>query len=558
MADIREIALLQQQHSARNAPPWARFASQLKLLLRRFVVLTSGTPLRILYQAVYRAHIGYALRQLRRFPGTRAVYLARGLASPDVVYGVSDIDLVTLGDWSDADHGKVVAAMQRLNRLSPLYDTTLADQVHQIPVVRNLFETDYSVQFRFTQGRRSWKLLFGADLNAQLPAVCPEKIPGGFYMEVRNWWRYFAGSAFGGGPLAVDEIFRNSICFKAVADIVDIQFRMANGAGSASRKEAVERAGSVDGTGHSAYLRRLLNCARRRFLRFDGDVIEETFRFLLPAIDAFHAELAATPLMAAIGDGVRIDATAAETLRTPAAQAHAMAIAEFARKCWPGYRGSYLTPSLSFLNMDDLLLIVDVDAARLPSAAQVRALCRRHAEAAANLRQRVSIYLRLDDGAFQLDILSPIELWHFLISPAAVPDVFAPEGIDAFRIDGAPRAGVIPRWTRFARDLVDEELAVRRKAMSKMSEAGRLMPSLVILRNLWRHLQLEVVQRSAEMGRPVIPLTPHAVCRALASWGVDATALEGLRDAYAGELEGRPCDAAALLRNAMPFFAQLV
>src|SRR5581483_4318495 len=195
------------------------------------------------------------------FPGTRAVYLARGLASPDVVYGVSDIDLVTLGDWSDADHGKVVAAMQRLNRLSPLYDTTLADQVHQIPVVRNLFETDYSVQFRFTQGRRSWKLLFGADLNAQLPAVCPEKIPGGFYMEVRNWWRYFAGSAFGGGPLALDEIFRNSICFKAVADIVDIQFRMANGAGSASRKEAVERAESVGGAGESAYLRRLLNSA---------------------------------------------------------------------------------------------------------------------------------------------------------------------------------------------------------------------------------------------------------------------------------------------------------
>lgn len=549
MADIRELALLDQMSAAHARSSFrVRVGARLKLATRRAVVATSVRPLRNLYAAIYRAHIRYALRILERFPRTVAVYLTRGMASGEFIYGVSDIDLVVIGDWSDEEHLRVLAAVRRLNRLSPLYDTTL--QVHQLSVLQNLFETDYSVQFRFDQGRRTWKLLRGRDVLTALPPVPEERSAGGNYMEIRNWWYYFGSSAFGGGPLAVDPVFRSSICFKTVSEILRLGF------GLESRLEAIRRAAASDTEADRSFFQRLLDSRERRFLSYQGDVVEDTFRYLLPGLEQFLAALAGTPLLQPVAEKVVIDGPAHEVLRTPAVQDRADQLLAHVKASWPGYRAAYLVPSLSTLNMDDLLLLIAVDTSELPTAAQVRELCRL-LFGGPPPGQRLSPFLLLNHGAYQLDILSMNDLWRFVISPAAVPDVFAQTGGREFLLDGEPRVAVVPRWSRFAADLVDEELAVRVAAMSKLATPGSMPPSLVILRNVWRHLQLEVVQRSSRAGRPIIPLTLPAVQRGLTSLGIDAQPLDDLRRAYADELAGTPSDAGALVNRAMEFFLQL-
>src|SRR5229473_2826341 len=98
MPEIRELIV--QDHmgaSLFRLPGWGRLASRLKLLLRRIVVFTSIWPLTVFYAAIYKLHVWYATRILKSLPSVRAIYLIRGAASSEIVFGVSDIDMVVLG-----------------------------------------------------------------------------------------------------------------------------------------------------------------------------------------------------------------------------------------------------------------------------------------------------------------------------------------------------------------------------------------------------------------------------------------------------------------------------
>lgn len=93
--------------------------------------------------------------------------------------------------------------------------------------------------------------------------------------------------------------------------------------------------------------------------------------------------------------------------------------------------------------------------------------------------------------------------------------------------------------------------------LSKISQAGNIA-SLELLRNLWRHLQLEIVQRSAAVGSVVLPMTPAAVHRALENFGLPSGALfEQLLAAYESEINGEPVDVSPLLPGLMQMFGAL-
>ena len=146
---------------------------------------------------------------------------------------------------------------------------------------------------------------------------------------------------------------------------------------------------------------------------------------------------------------------------------------------------------------------------------EIRELNRLHASAGGSLRRRVTLFLLLEHGAYQIEAAGPLDLWHLLMCRASNPDLFHLIERREFAIDGAPRApAVAPSWTRFAAALVAEEIGVRRSAMAKVSREPALR-TLDLLRNIWRHLQLEVVAASTEQGRTVVPLTLAAIQRAL-------------------------------------------
>ncbi|MGD0942111.1 MAG: hypothetical protein ABR905_20650, partial [Terracidiphilus sp.] len=213
-----------------------------------------------------------------------------------------------------------------------------------------------------------------------------------------------------------------------------------------------------------------------------------------------------------------------------------------------GYRTSYLMPCMSFFNLDDLVLLLDVDVHRLPSVLQIRQLCRYALDHAGSLPQRVALFLLLPEGAYQLELVSSIEQWHHTLCPAANPAVFASLDRAEFLLDGEPRPSAVSAvWSRFASDLVDEELLIRRAALAKIAESGDIA-SPELLRNLWRHLQLEIVQHTAQEGTAILPITAAAVERNLYCLGIAENSIFArLRQAYESEIQGHAADIRPLL-----------
>jgi hypothetical protein len=559
MPDLREIMLLDKMGSRLfRLPALFRISSESRLWLRRVVVISAGfPPLASVYKWIYKAHVWYAVRVLKRLPNARAIYVARGVALGEIVAGVSDVDLVVLGEWSERQHGLAMTALRRLSNLSPLYDAMLWQHAHSLSNFRNLYETDLYWQFRFDQGRTHWKLLYGDDVAGALPCRPAERLAGGYYMDVKNWWDNCRATLVGSGVVARDRIFRNSIAYKAVGELLGAAALVNGEKLPASRRAAIRAALLVANGQKRMFLERLERSAKSRFLRYDGDVREDTFQFLLPLLEGIHSKLGDAEMFQPLpGAAVRVDCPAPEVLRSKAAESHACRIVDFVKDRWTGYRGAHLVPSVSFFNLDDLMLLIRVEPSDLPSAEEVGALCRFHA--ASRPPQRIALLLLLREGAYQVETESMLELWHLLICPPANPDVFALLAEPEFVLDGdVTPSATPPCWTPFAQFLVEEELAVRRAAMAKAG-GDQSMPSLELIRNLWRQLQLEVIDQTTRAGQTTIPLTPQAVLRGLERLGAPPSdALYAFRAAYEDALEGGETNVGPLLPEIMSSLAEL-
>ncbi|MCW5976778.1 MAG: nucleotidyltransferase domain-containing protein [Bryobacteraceae bacterium] len=556
MADVREIVLLDHMDTSRfRLPAGRRWRSKFKLALRWLVVATAETPLRHLYLFVYRLHVSYALRTLRRFAGIQSIYITGGVATDEIRPGISDIDLTVNGEWpSEQDQMKIVNALRGLSRLSPLYDTLLGQCVQTLTSLKSLCETDYFFQYRFNLGRMRWKLVYGDDVFSMLPPVPAERLAGGYYTEVRTWWSYFIKSAFGAGPMAEDAIFRRTIAYKTYAGILNMAAALAGGNSELSRERVLAGALAEAEGEEKRFLERLIRSAKKPHRAYDGDIQEDTFRHLLPRLEGIHARLHCAATFQPAAPEMRLDAHASEMLCAEEPRRHIEALVDRVKKEWSGYRAAFLVPSLSFFQPDDLALLLEADPEDPPRVRQIRKLCRWHQAAASKLKQRVALYLLLDHGAYQLEIVSTIELWRHLLCPAANPEVFALLDRPEFAVDGQPRARRgVPVWTRFAADLVSEEIMIRRGALAKIGSAPAGMSNLEVLRNLWRHLQLEIVDRAEGA---VVPLTLPAMQRALRDWGLPPIPLfDQLREAYEAELAGRPRDIRQLIEQARNLFA---
>ena len=91
-------------------------------LIQYIVVNTSFPPLTYLYKMFYNLSIAVAVLFLRQVDGVVAIYLRRGAAKGEIIYGLSDIDLlVIVKDEEDDQKGqltkeRVRATYDRLSR----------------------------------------------------------------------------------------------------------------------------------------------------------------------------------------------------------------------------------------------------------------------------------------------------------------------------------------------------------------------------------------------------------------------------------------------------------
>jgi hypothetical protein len=538
MPDIRELLILNPRAIAlrKNSLPQL-LLERLRMALRRIVLLTGRLPgFRGLYMTAYRFHVWVALRVLTRFDGTRAIYLSAGAGRGEIRPGISDIDLVILGDWPEKKQFQLMKCLGLVVMIMPLFDKDSLGGIQTWEDLLRFNNTDLLLAYSYASAKRQWRLLWGENMMQNLPDLELHRRAGAAYTDVRRWWGLYVRMAFSGHVTARDAVFRNSISFKAVADVLRAQM-FANGAVPSSRRTDILRqqmpAGDAD------LLRRLLDSEANDFLEMQGDPRELVTPWLLRRIEAWHTEILGTPSFEVIA-ATRVVGDANDRLISPEARAHFERMTADAEEKFAGLETVYLVPCAGFLSPDSLALCFAFHANGVPTAAELREWLAPHFDAVLQLKQRISIYLLLEHGAYLLDCVFGLELWSNVLMPFANPDVFDLFSKPDFVLRGTARAKVSATgWSRVSEEILAEELDVRRGAQARFGVLSR-PSSLENLRNIWRWLQLLVMERRTIPGEITLPVTVAATRREFASFAPELSSdLQVLEQAMSDAVEGK-------------------
>ncbi len=525
-------------------------------LLRRLVLATSVPPLLQAYQGVYRLVTLLALRLFRSYPAIRAVSLSRGSAKGEVVPLVSDIDFLVIHDGlTQGERTELVAAYGRLARRTRLLDVHM--QLLDEAWLRRQIAMDDHFRFRFAEGKATWKLLYGRDYVAELPVPEPAALEPGLIAEIKVWWMLLVWRLLGPRKNSGEPIVRNSICYKAVSEVLKAIDGLARQRLTFDRAAAL-RAGKdgLDPTGR-ALVARLQEHRRRGFRTPDPGIVADTTAFLLTHLDRFYGDARTLPAGVTDGQKVRVDAPFGEVPGGHAVLAAAQALTGALQQLWgDAFRGACLVPSIHF-NLDELLLLVTVRPEQPPSFEQLAAAARAHRAQAPASGGRLRLFVLLANAAFQLDAEDLEQSWQSILWPPSNPDVFALAARSDRRLTGAPLAGPAPpAGGALIRGFLSSEDTAFGELLN--DPAIYKLDTLDFLRVFWKTAQLTVMQRGASPRELLFPLTPDAVRRALATEGRPLPdRLQPLAGAFASALDGRRPDIAELVPDAIAYLKEI-
>jgi hypothetical protein len=510
------------------------------------------------YRAFYHLVIFLVLRIFRSYAGIQAVYLRRGGAHGEIVPLVSDIDFALIGEppapgaWAG-----LFDRYERLARITTILDRSL--EVYDEETFFRSFQTNDYVRYRFVEGRRSWRLLYGKDFLAELPELAIEEMDGGFFNEIKVWWALFAWRFFQAQKYNDETVTQNNVCFKAVSEVLKMILALRDRELLIDRKAALARGTeSLEGE-ERQFAERIGRLASARSRRRQEHVLEDTKRFLLGHLDGFYAQLRSHPLARGLKQAEQeVDVPLEERLMGAGMEGFVAGIVAHARSLLSeGYRGAALVPSAWF-NIDEHLLLIAIDHEKLPTVEEIKALQIFAERVAAQpmLRSRVKLFLLLETTAFQVDPDDLTKSWQSVLVPFANPDLFEVLGRSEFRVDGsfnAPDPG--PPWTAPVEHFFLEEKELFYTLFDNPSIYK--LESLDWLRIFWKTAQLVVMNRSAQTGEILYPLTLPAIKRGLAAHARPLPhRLNPFEGAYAQVLDGieppiadRVPDAIAFLRE---------
>ncbi len=531
-------------------------AGPARRLVRRFVLATSVPPILQAYQGAYGVATRLAVRLFRRYPAIRAVYLTRGSAKGEVLPLVSDIDFLLIHEGlTPADRAELVRAYGRLARATRLFDAHLRI-VDEATLRRDVRVNDH-FRFRFTEGKATWRLLYGRDYVRELPTPAAEALDAGLLAEIKVWWSLFGWRFLETRKYSAETVTRNNVCYKAVGEVLKAIDGLNGRPLTFDRAQALEAGKeSLDSTGR-ALVERLAAHRRRRFRTYDPGIAEDTTAFLLTHLDRFYGAAQTLPVARASGSvEVALDAPLAEEACPEVLQSVRRVVRATQRLWGASLWGAHLVSSVHF-NVDELLLLLVADPERPPSLALLQAAVREQQAQDPLVRRRLRIFVRLANAAFQLDPQDLEQSWQSILWQPSNPDAFALASVPERCLEGAAvqrpsRTTWGPLVSRF---LIEEEMLfgelLEDPAMYKLG-------ALDFLRGFWKVAQLMAVNRSAASGQVVVPLTVPAIRRALTKQRIGLpAALHPLADAYGAVLGGGDPEISELVPGAIAYLKEI-
>ena len=389
-----------------------------KSRVRYFLAWSSSFgPLLAFYRWAYRAIIAFAVALFRRCDGIRALYLVRGCSKKEITPGVSDIDFIVIVN-DDARQRR------RAESVFSLLQTLTASLIPYHPAwVRTEEALDYMWRnmplwrYRLQEGKSNWSLLLGRDVLASLPAINDMDRRTACFGEMNYWWVQFCDFILQNDKYRHDNLIRNSICYKAVAEVLNARHALISGEFCYSKEDALRRE-------DSPLTRKLLATRADRRLESDKALEQQCYRFLIAAFSEVWDRFRDDPFLQVYPEvGQEVDTSGAEIEKEKSGKPFQEIAGFLAAKWGPVCRGIHLLRS-AFWQVEDLLLFVEVDPAALPTLEQLEELINVAKEAYSAYSIPVILFLRLPHLAFPLTPSAPRDFNRGVLTPATTPDVF--------------------------------------------------------------------------------------------------------------------------------------
>lgn len=523
--------------------------NRLKNIFQRLVLATAFPPLDKLYRLIYSLVVAAAVRLLSNEAVVQSLYLRRGYAKGEWLPGLSDLDfLVVVDSLDDESEKRLLRKYSRFARL-----TLLPDEILEIREQKSFINQlhDPLKKYRLMEGKETWKLLFGRDLLAELPELGLEEITCGLYAEAAIWWAIFSWQLLQSKRNQQQPVICNSICYKAIAEVLKVHLALNRGILVFGRKEALVNAKALLPPEDLRLLEKLEAIAGQRFVWKDSLVLNEALGFLLRNVDKLHNSVAypETKISA------RVDYLENEQLWNEQQYDHVDKIINHVSARWMKcFRGASLAPSYCH-ELDELILIIAIDSQQIPDAKQLSDLYEVYASS--SLQSSIHLYLLFKNTAFQVDATYYSFGWRSILSPLTNADVF-----DLITRSECVVRGKPPELNRYAfwTPIAEEFHRARhcRLLNSLCSPNVYILSSLEFLRMFWKVLQLEIISRSTKKGEAIFSHSLPAIQRGLEIYATKLPdSLRELKDAFEYELQGESCNIKALVPEAVRYLEKL-
>lgn len=557
----------------------------IKLTIRKIVLATAFTPFIQIYRSIYLIVIFFVIRLFKRYSAIKAVYLTRGAAKGEILPLVSDIDFVVITDSMDEEkskelfnaYGKIAKTTKLVDYNFEIYHENTLAQFQNIP----------KFQYRFMEGKKTWRLLYGKDYLADLPCLPVNKIWSGAYRELKVWWSAFAMNFFHVTKYKREVVDRNYICYKTVSEILLMNQCLNYNVLTFKRSEALSLAKPYLSQEEKILVEKLETIAKKRFCLDGHTIVEDTKGFILGFLNGFFDGFKTHPLSRSLKDVPQsVDCSDFERFRSVRERSHVNRLVEFVKDRWSQvYRGAYLVSSVNFKFLDDMALFLEVSPELLPTSREIEELNLLHWQVQPGLTSQIYLFLLLPNAAFQICGFPPKEIvrsvrhvdrrlrqwlrrnplllndqsrrkeiiYNYILSPFCSPDLFTVLGNPEFTLDGGGyrsfKAGL---WT----PLIDQTFLEMKRIYYELIESDNIhkTDSLMFLRIFWKTLQLVIINRSVEKEKMLHPLTLSAIERAMDSESIQLPPrLQYFKEAYQEELQGQTKDVSELIPYAIDY-----
>lgn len=540
--------------------------ASIKNLIQRIVIVSSFPPFSYFYRKFYDLSVAVATLLLRRVDGVSAIYLRRGVATDEIVYGLSDIDLLVIVAGKDKEEQlakeRVRATYDKLSHFIPLFGQ--GDRELEVYSDSEFLNTyiDYDFyRYRFDDGKHTWKLLFGKDMVKTLPQLEDSELYLPATEELKTWWRLLTVEFT--HDINYPEFKKKYLWYKAIAEASRVYLFVCHGKSVQSRGVALDEVKNYLAYEHKSYIDRVQSYVRHLTSREDL-ISDELMRFFVTLVGKTLEEMERKVYGDSEGkmaianipsrDELIVDSNLADLVQKLKTN--------IGKELEPYLESVALIPQVEF-NIDvlsnsdiDSFYIILIQKNFVPTE-KLRKFCSLFDESLHP--QKIERFI-VADGNIALS-LHEDNPFHSLKSPRNCPLFFSLFSMSLSKLlEGSVGGSSEPVRCYLPPDTFEETIKKRTAKIDAIVSNKNVykMKTLDFLRFFWGAARTKLLARSLEFSEIHIPLTSGQILgMLLQAFPEDSDWLEGLHREYTKELLGEESEAYRSFTKSVDFLSRI-